>query len=211
MNGVLDALLLALLAAPPDPSTLESHYGRLETDRSSYRPLEPVRVTVTGRARRDASCRVRAADPDQRTYFERELKLEDNRATVEFPAFGRAGVHYLYLYFPGEARHSRYLNFRLSPHTEVRSGDTDFDSLFPFTMEKMQLGRRDYQTARGRFVGYISGDTWRFDGIWLRDWIYSLPACRHWEREMQCGLDRFFEAQREDGMTPDGIHRDGRT
>ncbi|MEJ5369606.1 MAG: hypothetical protein WHT08_14905 [Bryobacteraceae bacterium] len=208
---MLHALLLALLAAPPDPSTLESHYGRLETDRSSYRPLERVRVTVTGRARGDASCRVRAADPDQRTWFERELRLENNRATVEFPASGRAGVHYLYLYFPGESRHSRYVNFRLVPQTEVRTGDPDFDEIFPFTMEKMQLGRRDYQTARGRFVGYISGDTWRFDGIWLRDWIYSLPAYRHWEREMQCGLDRFLDAQREDGMTPDGIHRDGRT
>ncbi|MGB9612417.1 MAG: hypothetical protein ACPL7M_15700, partial [Bryobacteraceae bacterium] len=75
----------------------------------------------------------------------------------------------------------------------------------------MLLGRRDYRTPRGRFVGYISGDTWRFDGIWLRDWIYSLPAWRHWEREMECGLERFFEAQRADGMTPDGIHRDGRT
>ncbi len=211
MDGVLHAFLLALLAAPPDPSTFESHYGRLETDRSAYRPLERVRVTVTGRARRDASCRVRAADPDQQTYFEREVKLENNRATVEFPASGRAGVHYLYLYFPGESRHSRYLNFRLVPQTEVHTGDADFDGIFPFTMEKMQLGRRDYQTARGRFTGYISGDTWRFDGIWLRDWIYSLPAYRHWEREMQCGLDRFLESQREDGMISDGIHRDGRT
>jgi hypothetical protein len=40
----------------------------------------------------------------------------------------------------------------------------------------MRLGRRQYQTPRGKFVSYISADTWHFDGIWLRDWIYSLPA-----------------------------------
>lgn len=211
MIGVLHALIVSLLVAPPDPSTLESHYGRLETDRSTYRPLERVRVAVTGRARGDAACRVRVADPDQRVYFERDIPLAGNRGTVEFPAAGKAGVHYIYLYFPGEKRHSRYFNFRLSPQTEVNSGDADFDGIFPLTMKKMRLGRRDYRTPRGRFVGYISGDTWRFDGIWLRAWIYSLRAYRHWEREMQCGLDRFFEAQREDGMTPDGIHRDGRS
>lgn len=211
MDGVFDALLTALLLAPPDPSTIESHYGRLETGRATYRPLERVRVAVTGRARGDALCRVRVADPDQRTYFEREVRLEGNRGAVEFPAAGKAGVHYIYLSFPGEQRHNRYLNFRLEPQTEVAAGDRDFDGIYPYTKEQMQLGRRDYQTAKGRFVGYISGDTWRFDGIWLRDWIYSLPAYRHWEREMQCGLDRFFDAQREDGMTPDGIHRDGRT
>lgn len=41
--------------------------------------------------------------------------------------------------------------------------------------------------------------------------IYSLPGYKYWEREMQCGLDRFLEVQREDGQTPDGIERDGRT
>lgn len=211
MIGVNGAILLALLLGPPEATTTETHYGRLETDRATYRPLEPVRVTVTGRARRDAMARLRVADPDQRVYLERELALADGRGTVEFPAAGKAGVHYIYLFFPGEQRHSRYLNFRLAPRTSVSTGDADFDELYPFTKERMQLGRRDYRTERGRFVGYISGDTWRFDGIWLRDWIYSLPAYRHWEREMQCGLDRFFDAQREDGMIPDGIHRDGRT
>lgn len=211
MNGVTAATVLALLLAPPDPSTLEGHYGRLDTDRAAYKPLERVRVTVTGRARGDRTAQVHVADPDQRVYLEREVQLKDNRGWLEFPASGKAGVHYIYLRFPDGQRHSRYLNFRLEPHTSVETGDPDFDLVFPFTKELMQLGRRDYQTARGRFVGYISGDTWRFDGIWLRDWIYSLPAYRHWEREMQCGLDRFFDAQREDGMIPDGIHRDGRT
>lgn len=207
----MTAVWLALLLAPPDPSTLESHYGRLDTDRAAYRPLDRVRVSVTGRARAGRTCRVRVADPDQNTYFEQEVELKDNRASLEFTAAGKAGVHFIYLYFPGEERHSRYLNFRVAPRTEISSGDPDFDSIYPLTKEKMLLGRRDYRTPRGRFVGYISGDTWRFDGIWLRDWIYSFPAFRHWEREIQCGLDRFFEAQRADGMTPDGIHRDGRT
>ncbi len=206
----MNAVLLALLLAPPDPSTLESHYGRLETDRMAYEPLDRVRVRVTGRARGDAMCRIRVADPDQKTYLERELPLRGGRAETEFPAAGKAGVHYIYLHFPGEERHSRYLNFRVAPRTRMETGDPDFDGIYPFTEQAMQLGRRDYHTQKGRFVGYISGDTWRFDGIWLRDWIYSLPACRHWEREMQCGLDRFFDAQRKDGQIPDGIHRDGR-
>jgi hypothetical protein len=120
------------------------------------------------------------------------------------------GNHYVYLYWPGEKRYSRYVNFRLDAETGIESGDADFDGLYRFTREAMLLGRREYQTPRGKFVGYISADTWHFDGIWLRDWIYGLPAYRYWERDMSCGLDRFLEAQREDGMVPDGIERDGR-
>ncbi len=171
----------------------------------------PVRVTVTGRAKGDTTCRVRVADPLQKTYFEKDVELKDNRGAVQFPATGLLGVHYVYLHFPGEKRYSRYLNFRLDAETSIETGDRDFDAIYPFTRDAMQLGRRDYQTKRGRFVGYISADTWHFDGIWLRDWIYSLPAYKYWEREMLCGLDRFLEVQREDGQTPDGIERDGRT
>jgi len=75
----------------------------------------------------------------------------------------------------------------------------------------MLLGRREYNTPSGRFVGYISADTWHFDGIWLRDWIYGLPAYRLWEKDISCGLDRFLENQVEDGMIPDGIERNGKT
>ncbi|GIU76313.1 MAG: hypothetical protein KatS3mg004_3400 [Bryobacteraceae bacterium] len=46
----MQAALLALLLAQPDATTLESHYGRLETERRIYRPLDRVRVSVTGRA-----------------------------------------------------------------------------------------------------------------------------------------------------------------
>ena len=93
----------------------------------------------------------------------------------------------------------------------MQTGDSDFDLLFPFTREHMRLGRRQYHTPRGKFVGYISADTWHFDGIWLRDWIYGLPAYRHWERDIVCGVDRFLEMQAENGMAMDGIERDGHT
>lgn len=207
-------LLLLLLLAPPqahDPGIVESNYGRLETDRRVYRPLDIVRVSINGRAKGDASCRVRVADPLQKVYFEKDVTLAAGRGSVQFPATGLLGVHYIYLHFPNEKRYSRYLNFRLDAESGVETGDRDFDELLPFAREAMQLGRRDYMTPRGRFVGYISADTWHFDGIWLRDWIYSLAGYKHWEREMQCGLDRFLEVQREDGQTPDGIERDGRT
>jgi hypothetical protein len=201
----------AMLAMAGDPTTREGQYGRIETERTAYGPLELVRVTVTGRAKGDATCRVKVADPEQRIYFEKDVDLASGRGAVQFPATGALGAHYVYLWFPGEKRYSRYVNFRLDAETEIETGDRDFDTLYPFTRDAMLLGRRDYETRRGRFVGYISGDTWHFDGIWLRDWIYSLPAYKYWEREMQCGLDRFLEVQREDGQTPDGIERDGRT
>ncbi|HPT26604.1 MAG TPA: hypothetical protein PLZ95_09315 [Bryobacteraceae bacterium] len=194
-----------------DPSVIESRYGRIGTDRRQYRPLDTVRVTVQGRAKGDALCRVKVADPSQRTYFERDVPLTSNRGSTTFQVSGALGTHYVYLWFPGEKRYSRYVNILLDAETSIETGDRDFDSLYPFTREAMRLGRRDYMTPRGRFVGYISGDTWHFDGIWLRDWIYSLPGYKHWEHEMQCGLDRFLEVQREDGQTPDGIERDGRT
>jgi hypothetical protein len=199
------------LASAADPSIIESRYGRLETDRRTYRPLDTVRVTVEARAQNETRCRIRVADPQQRVYFEKEIDLTNRRGQLQFQATGTLGVHYIYLWWPNEKRYSRYLNFLLDAETAIESGDRDFDALYPFTREAMQLGRRDYATNRGRFVGYISADTNHFDGIWLRDWIYSLPAYKYWEREMLCGLDRFLEVQREDGQTPDGIERDGRT
>ncbi|MBI5084504.1 MAG: hypothetical protein HZB13_07900 [Acidobacteria bacterium] len=201
--------LCTLLAS--DPFTLEGQYGRVETERRAYRPLDLVRVKVTGRAKGDSHGRIRVTDPEQKTYFEKEIDLAANHGEVTFQVTGRLGVHYIYLWWPGEKRYSRYVNILLDADTGVATGDRDFDALYPFTREAMLLGRRDYMTRRGRFVGYISADTWHFDGIWLRDWIYSLPAYKYWEREMQCGLDRFLEVQREDGQTPDGIERDGRT
>ncbi len=63
----------------------------------------------------------------------------------------------------------------------------------------------------GKMAGYISADTWHFDGIWLRHWIYGMPAYRYWERDMACGVDRFLEQQSETGMIPDGIERSGHT
>ena len=91
------------------------------------------------------------------------------------------------------------------------TGERDFDMIYPYSRDAMRLGRRDYRTPAGRLVGYIAGDTQRFDGIWLRDFIYSLPTYKYWEQEMQCGLDRFFEQQRPNGQVPDGIMRDGET
>jgi len=202
-------LILALLVSPADPTALEGQYGRLEVERTNYIPLVTVRVKITGRAKGDKACRIRVADPLQRVYLEKDVELNANRGVIEFPATGTLGVHYIYLHFPGEKRYSRYLNFRLDADTFVSA--EGLSGLFEGTRDSMQLGRRDYQTPRGRFVGYISADTWHFDGIWLRDWIYSLPAYKYWEREMLCGIDRFLEVQREDGQTPDGIERDGRT
>jgi hypothetical protein len=75
----------------------------------------------------------------------------------------------------------------------------------------MRLGRREYNTPRGKFTGYISADTNHFDGIWLRDWIHGLAGYKHWEMDMQCGLDRFLEAQGENGQIPHGIERSGKT
>ncbi|HEY3839662.1 MAG TPA: hypothetical protein VGL72_23990 [Bryobacteraceae bacterium] len=192
-------------------SITEGHYGRLSTSHPVYHPLESVVVEIQGRSPQDAHCRIQVAGPDQKIYLERDVTLASNHGTVSFPATGMLGVHYIYLWWPGEKRYSRYVNFRLDAQSAVDSGDPDFDRPYPFTRDAMQLGRRDYQTPAGRFVGYISADTNHFDGIWLRDWIYSLPGYEHWEREMLCGLDRFLEAQNPAGMIPDGIERSGRT
>jgi hypothetical protein len=193
------------------PKTIESHYGRLETDRTQYQPLEQLTLRIWGRAVGDAHCAIRVCDPLQRLYAEFEVDLLDNQGQISFAVAGGMGNHYIYLHFSGETRWSRYLNFEVVCQSGVQSGDPDFDAIFPFTRDHMRLGRREYQTPRGKFVGYISADTWHFDGIWLRDWIHGLSAARHWERDLACGLDRFLEMQTENGMLPDGIERDGRT
>ncbi len=193
------------------PITLESNYGRLESDRAVYQPLDRPVIQITGRDGGDRHCSLRVCDPLQRPYAELEVDLTDNRGTATFAVCGMVGVHYIYLHFPGEKRWSRYINIDVQCETEITTGDDDFDMLFPFTRRQMRLGRREYHTPRGNFVGYISADTWHFDGIWLRDWIYGMPAYRYWERDLACGIDRFLEMQSENGMIPDGIERDGHT
>jgi hypothetical protein len=195
---------------PPAGTTIGA-YGELATDRRTYRPLDPVTVTVRGRDAGDTAARLRVCDPEQRVYAELDVPLTDNVGVAQFIAGGALGNHYVYLTWPDEPRHSRYLNFRLEAETIIETGDADFDTLYPTTRDLMRLGRREYRFDDGPFVGYIAGDTMHFDGIWLRDFIHGLPAFQHWETRMQCGLDRFFARQRGDGMLPDGIERDGRT
>lgn len=193
------------------PQATEGAYGRLETDAPQYRPLDTITVTIRGRDRGDTSCTLKACDPEQRCTFQTRVTLQDNAATLSFAAPGPPGVHYLYLTWENEERHSRYLNFRVEAESSVECGEPRIDGLLPYTRDHMRLGRREYHTDRGKFVGYMSADTMHFDGIWLRDWIYGLPGYRHWEPDMSCGLDRFLEAQSPEGMVPDGIERDGRT
>lgn len=195
----------------PAPATTAGAFGTLHLDASRFAPLDRVKVRIEGRAAGDTKCTIRVADANQKQYFEREVALTGNRGEVEFTAVGALGNHYVYLFFPGSKRPSRYENFQLDAETSIRSGDKDFDLIYPFTRERMPLGRREYQTPHGKFVGYISADTNHFDGIWLRDWMYGMGAFRWWERDLQCGLDRFLEAQSPDGEIPDGIERNGKT
>lgn len=193
----------------------EAAYGRIVTDRSLYQPLEVVKVHVVGREPAAERCEVWACDPDQQLYARFEVVLHENCADFEFITGGKLGMHYLYLRFPGEQRNSgrwtRYVNFEVDCETGLESGDADFDLIYPLTRRLVRLGRREYDTPDGNMVGYISGDTWHFDGLWLRDWVYQIPAVKHWEREMICGLDRFLEHQQADGMVHDGIERSGHT
>lgn len=188
-----------------------SAYGDLITDRKSYRPLDRVTVQIKGRYSGDSQCRIRVCDAQLKLYYETEIELANNRGEVSFQAAGALGVHWIYLYFPGSDYHSRYANFLVDCETYVETGNPDYDELYPITKQALQLSRRDFSTPNGRFVGYISGDTWRIDGVWLRDWIYQLPAYCCWEQQMTCGLDCFLEAQKSDGSIPDGIKRDGST
>jgi len=211
MRFSLILLTVAAFAADDRKTTTEGAYGRIETDATAYRPLDTITVRVQGRTKNDVKCSIRVADPEQRTYFQSEAVLKNNKAELRFTAAGGLGVHYIYLSWPGEKRYSRYINFKVDAQTAIESGDRDFDAIYPFSRDAMQLGRREYNTPRGKFVGYISADTNHFDGIWLRDWIYTLPGYRHWERDMQPGLDRFLEVQSAAGEIPDGIERSGKT
>lgn len=189
----------------------EQAFGRIETDKFVYRPLDRVNVFVTGK-KGGSKCKIKVCDPDQFCYFEKELTLKNNFAFTSFITGGKPGNHYIYLIWKDEERpYARYINFFLDGLTTIKSDDKDFDFLYPFTKDSMLRARRSFETKKGKIVGYISGDTWRFDGIWLRDWIYSLGAYKFWETEMTQGIDRFIENQAENGMIPDGIDKTGKT
>ena len=196
---------------PIAPYVVESQYGKLTLDHPIYNPLDRPQLHITGRADGDSQCTIRVCTPSQQMYTELQVDLVENEADASFLVSGQVGVHYIYLFFPGEKSWSRYFNFAVRCESSIESGDSDFDWIYPFTRDHMRLGRREYNTPQGKFVGYISADTWHFDGIWLRDWIYGMPAYRHWERDLSCGVDRFLEMQAENGMIPDGIERNGHT
>ncbi len=158
------------------PQSTESAFGGLATDAASYRPLDTVRVRIKARANGDEDCTIRVCDPEQRPYFETDVLLHEGCGEVQFLAGSSLGTHYVYLIWPGENNHSRYMNFRLDCETSIESGDPDFDDLFPLTRDGLLRGRREYETPSGRVVGYMAADTVHFDGIWLRDWTYGLPA-----------------------------------
>lgn len=192
-------------------TTLESAFGSISTERRSYHPLELIRIEARARKNADKECRIQVADSSQRVYFDQTLPVIAGRAVAEVQVSGALGAQYVYLWWPGEKKYSRYLNFNVDIESGIKTGDRDFDQLLPYTRDSMLLGRRDYRTPKGWFTGYISADTLRFDGIWLRDWIYSLPGYEHWEHRMLEGLDRFLDEQNPKGMIPDGIRRDGTT
>ena len=169
----------------PDRKVWESatvaRYGCFSTDKCSYRPLEDVKLKAIARNADDSTCFFVVCDPERREYARISATVVDGLVEASFPARGGSGSHYVFLHWGDDKAHSRYVNFRVEPATFIKSGDQAIDGLYGFTREKMLLGRRDYMTPRGRFAGYISADTWHFDGIWLRDWIHGFPAYRYWE------------------------------
>ncbi|MHC4873458.1 MAG: alpha-L-rhamnosidase-related protein [Planctomycetota bacterium] len=193
------------------PQSIESNFGTIKTDLPAYCPLDNIKLSISGRAEGDSTAQIRICDPDMNCYLEAEVTLKNNNTEYEFKAQGATGNHYVFLTWAGESHHSRYINFRVECQTCIESGDSDIDELFPFTKQKMLLGRREYNTDAGKISAYIAADTIHFDGIWLRDWIYGQPAYRYWEIDLTCALDRFLDEQDEEGMIPDGIERDGST
>jgi hypothetical protein len=206
-------------------------FGSVTVQSRRYAPLDSVLVTVTGRRAGESRCRLQVRDASNRAYLERELALVEGRAEATFQASGALGVHRAFLWFPGERRHSRFACFLVDCSTTVRTGDADFDGLAGSTRELLLLNRREHELGssqafhameaqtsrsaadgvRGRMVGYVSADTAELDGLWLRDSIYTFPAYVHWETRLTELLDRFIEAQEDDGSVPDGIRRDGST
>ncbi|OGF51010.1 MAG: hypothetical protein A2231_11725 [Candidatus Firestonebacteria bacterium RIFOXYA2_FULL_40_8] len=194
----------------PEEATMEA-YGDISTDAHTYSPLDKVSVKITGSIVKHSKCLIRVYDGNLKLYHEAEAKLIKNKAVFNFTAAGALGVHWIYLYYPGSKHHSRYLNFVLDAETKIETGNSLYDNLYSITKENLQLGRREFLVKEGKFAGYISGDTWQINGIWLRDWIYQCCAYKYWEKEMTCGLDRFLEKQNTNGSLPDGIRRDGST
>ena len=87
------------------PLTLETHYGRLETDRTAFQPLDRVSLCITGRAEDDARCTIRVCDPLQRAYVEQEVELVNNQGEF-LVSGGRGGGRSLHLPPSSQARHA---------------------------------------------------------------------------------------------------------
>jgi hypothetical protein len=184
-------------------------YGNLKTDARRYQPLDTVTVFIQGRVQGDHSAQLRVCDSQQRAYFETTVELFENRGRVQFLAGGTLGVHYIYLIWPGEEHHSRCINVLLTCETTIKSGDPDFDVIYPLSHELMLLARREHQLPVGKLVGYISANPRHFDAIQIQDWLSTLCAYKYWEQDIIGSFTSILNMRDDNGLLPTGIQRTG--
>ncbi|NTV64339.1 MAG: hypothetical protein HGA65_12490, partial [Oscillochloris sp.] len=102
----------------------------------------------------------------------------------------------------GQLAGSRSELFTLDATTQMTTGDSEIDALYPRIQDFMRQDVVEYE-LNGRMVhGYRSPDN---PLLWLRDHVYQARAARYFDPDLTSLLNAFRAAQRPDGSFPDVI------
>lgn len=90
--------------------------------------------------------------------------------------------------------------FILDPMTEIVTGQSDIDVIYPMVHQMMQHDVVSYTLNDTLVRGYRSPDN---PLLWLRDHVYQGRSFRYFEKDVTSLLDAFRNAQYPDGSFPD--------
>ncbi|MHB9037957.1 MAG: glucosidase family protein [Armatimonadota bacterium] len=192
---------------PPIVAT-EEWWGAINTDRTTYKPLEEVRVRLRKPARGADAYRMAWYDGLGNGYGFASGEFDSAEAEVSFLAGGEPGMQHILIWFDPSDEHSAYdrlVSFTLAAETEISCANQDISDMYTLSKESVLLNRRRYRLPEGEVIGYTTADSGNSMDFWLRDMFYSLTGHSLWEQDITSGFEALWSRQMPDGSFPDWV------
>lgn len=181
-----------------DPAQSEETQGRHATDRTLYRPLETVTLSVARAGARAA--RLWAYDAAHNLYAVRSIPLRAGAGSVRFAAAGHPGTHTLRIRYDDGLLRPCF--FRVEARTQIETGDPAFDEF---------QGHLEAVTAKCCAEAPVGGQPVSLAGragdtslkLWFRDGGYGLLGYALWHPFLREFCDFFLQSQDRDGFFRD--------
>ncbi|MFA5863189.1 MAG: hypothetical protein WC975_00725 [Phycisphaerae bacterium] len=192
----------------------EAGWGYVSTDKTLYKPLEQVSISIRGPAQCARTFRVEWYDGLGRRYGHIFRELQNNSAVVNFNAGGFPGMQFIKVCFDPVSEgdpHDRLVNFYLEAQTQMTCDDKAISEMYEISKQAIRLNRRRYTLPEGEVIGYTTADSGNGMDFWLRDMFYNSGGYLLWEHDVTSGLEANWSRQRSDGHFPDWVDDEGQS